>query len=129
MSRNITIKSLAVLMLLAMFNFTSFAQDGRERIKFTKGKSTAVLKRVVSGNAGTITFILYAKKGKIMNFTVDGNADLGISLSETGSQDYILRSEPGEPNEYRIAKSGDHFITVVNHSNRKANFTLRVVIN
>lgn len=116
-------------MLLAMFNFTLFAQDGRERIKFAKGKSSITLKRFVSGNAGTITFILYAKKGQAMNFTVDGNADLGVSLSETGSQDYILQSEPGEPNEYQIAKSGDHFITVVNRSNRKANFTLSVVVN
>lgn len=116
-------------MMMAMFNFSSFAQDGRERVKFAKGATSATLKRVVSGNTGTITFILNAKKGQIMNFTVDGNADLGISLSDAGSQDFILQSELGQPNEYQIAKSGDHFITVVNRSNRKANFTLRVVIN
>lgn len=115
-------------MLLAMFNFTLFAQDGRERVKFAPGATSATLKRVVSGNSGTITFILYAKKGQLMNFTVDGNADLGISLSDAGSQDALLEGAPGDPNEYQIAKTGDHFITVVNRSNRKANFTLRVVI-
>ena len=116
-------------MMLAIFNFTLLAQDGRERIKFAKGKSSITLKRFVSGNAGTITFILSAKKGQIMNFTIDGKADLGISLSDAGAQDAILESEPGEPNEYQIAKTGNHYITVVNRSNKKASFTLTVVIN
>lgn len=127
--KNLMIKSSVFLMLLTMFNFTLLAQDGRERIKFAKGKSSITLKRVVSADPGAITFILYAKKGQTMNFTVDGSADLGVSLSDAGSQDLILQSEPGDPNEYRIAKTGNHYITVVNRSNRKANFTLRVVVN
>lgn len=127
--KKLLFKSSAVLILLAMFNLTLTAQDGRERVRFSKGKSSVTLKRHVSGNAGSITFILYAKRGQIINFTVDGNADLGVSLSDAGSQDAILESAPGEPNEYQIAKTGDHFITVVNRSNKGASFTLRVVID
>lgn len=128
MLKNAAIKSLAVLMMLAMFSLTLFAQDGREKIKFAKGKSSVTLKRIVSGDAGAITFSLTAKKGQVIKFTVDGNPDLGISLCETGSQDFILEAEPGKSNEYKVAKSGEHFITVVNLSNTKANFTLQLTI-
>lgn len=127
--KNLMIKGSAVLIMLAMSNFTLFARDGRERVKFAKGATSAVLTRTVSSNMGSTTFILYVKKGQIMNFSVDENAaDLGISLSDAGSHDAILESASGEPNEYQVAKSGDHFITVVNRSKRKASFTLRVVV-
>lgn len=127
--KNTTIKSLAVLMMLAMLNLIAFAQDGRERVQFARGKASANTTRTVSADSGVITFILNARKGQRMQFTVDSDVeDLGITLSEAGKQDFTLESETGEPNEFIIKKTGDHYITVVNHSDTKAEITLRVNI-
>lgn len=126
--KKLMIKSLAVLMLLAMFNLITFAQDGRERVKFAKGKTSITLNRILSADSGVITFILKARKGQRMNFTVDSDEDVSISLSEAGKQDITLESGVGEPNEFMIKKTGDHFITVVNNSEADAEITLNVVI-
>lgn len=127
--KNTMIKSLAILMLLAMFNLIASAQDGRERVRFARGKTSAEVTRTVSADSGVITFILNARKGQRMHFTVDSDVDdLGITLSEAGQQDFTLESGMGEPNEFIVNKTGDHYITVVNHSNSDAEITLRISI-
>ena len=68
-------------MMLAMFNLISFAQDGRERVRFARAQLRLTLKRTLSADSGVITFIVNARKGQIMNFTVDGAEDIGVSLS------------------------------------------------
>ncbi|MFZ1701916.1 MAG: hypothetical protein WBO10_05220 [Pyrinomonadaceae bacterium] len=121
------VRSLAILMLMGAFVLISSAQtSSRETIKFAKGKTLATVSRTISGDAGVITFIVNAKKGQRLNFTVEGEGDLGISLSRAGKQDYEFESETGEPNEYMIVKTGEHFITVVNHGNAQSTITLRV---
>lgn len=126
--RNLMIKSLAVSMLIGLFAFVSSARDGRERVRFARGATSTVLKRTLSADDGVITFVVNARKGQRMHFTVEGAEDIGVSLSVPGAQDAELESGTGEPNEYRIVKTGDHYITVVNRTGKKANITLRLGI-
>ena len=98
-------------MMLAMFNLITFAQDGRERVRFAKGKTSAELNRTVSADSGVITFIVNARKGQRMHFTVDSDVDdLGITLSEAGKQDFTLES--GTVNRMNLSSKKQAIITL-----------------
>jgi hypothetical protein len=129
MLRNVTIKSLAILMLLAMFNSTSLAQNGKEKIKFPKGKNSVTLKRVLKADTGVLEFVFPAKKGRTIKFTVDGNADLIISLADSVGEEVILKAEPGQASNYKVANSGTHYIVVANRSSTNADITLKLSVN
>ena len=109
----------------------SFAQSGRERVRFARGSSSVVLKRTLNADPGfgNITFIVNARKGQIINFSVEGAKGIFVDLSVPKAQDPELQSETGEPNEYQVVKTGEHYITVVNHTGKKASFILRLQIS
>lgn len=126
--KTLLMKSLVVLMLAGAFALVSVAQTNkRETVKFAKGNPLATVSRTISGNSGVITFIVNARKGQRLQFTVESEAtELGITLSRAGKQDFEFESGTGEPNEYKVVRTGEHFITIVNHGNAQAKLTLRV---
>jgi cytoplasmic iron level regulating protein YaaA (DUF328/UPF0246 family) len=119
---------LAAAIMIGAFALVSVAQDGRERITFAKGKTAAAFTRTISGDGGAITFIAKARKGQRMHFTVESDSALNIELSEYRKQDFTIRSEPNEPNEFIVKNTYDHYITVVNTTGSAAKFTLRISI-
>lgn len=128
--RKLLIQSWIVSMLVASLSPVSFAQSGRERVRFTRGSNSAVLNRTLSADVGTgnITFIVNANKGQIMKFSVAGARGISVSLDVPKAHDPELQSEAGKSNEYKVVKSGEHYITVVNHTGIKAPFTLKLQI-
>ena len=72
--RKFLLQSVVVAMLIGVFASVSFAQSGRERVRFARGATSVVLKRSLSAEVGrgNITFIVNASKGQIMTFSVDG---------------------------------------------------------
>lgn len=121
-------KLLMAVTIMGAFAIVSFAQDGRERVRFAKGKTSAVVTRTLSGDSGVITFLVRARKGQRMHFTIESEAAVNIELSESGAQDFSLRSEVGEPNEFIVRATKDHFITVVNPTQAKTKITLRLSV-
>lgn len=120
------INLLMAAVMLGAFALVSLAQDGRERITFPKGKTSASRTRTVTADGGSITFIVKARKGQRMHFTVDSDVAVNIELSEVGKQDFTLRSEPGDPNEFIVKKTNDHYITVTNVGTSNAQIKLNI---
>lgn len=104
--------------------------DGRERVRFAPKTSSIVLKRTLSADVGTgnTTFIVNASKGQLMKFDVQGPKGIYVDLSVPKAHDPELQSESGKSNEYKVVKSGEHYITVVNRTGKKAPFTLTLQI-
>ena len=97
---------------------TSNTLQGGIRVQFARGESSAMLTRDIPAN-GTVDFIINAKKGQTLGFTVGyefKDSDIEAFLTEPGMQDISLSSGPKEPNEFVIKKSGDHRLTVNNTS-------------
>jgi len=81
---------------------------------------------------GSIDFIINARKGQTMDFTVGydfKDSDVEAFLTEPGSQDISLSSGPKAPNEFVLKKTGDHNLTVKNTTKKKITITLYLDIN
>lgn len=97
-----------------------------ERVKFAKGETSASVTKVIPAN-GSVDFIINAKKGQTMGFTVGydfRDSDIEAFLTEPGMQDITISSGPKEPNEFIIKKTGDHRLTVNNTTKKKVTITL-----
>jgi hypothetical protein len=107
------------------------ARSNRERVRFAKGKTSTTLTREIPAD-GWIDLIINAKKGQAMGFTVGydfKNSDIQAYLTEPGLQDISLSSGPKKTNEFVIKKTGDHYITVKNTTQKKITMTLYLNIN
>ncbi len=102
-----------------------------ERVRFAKGKTSIVLTRTILAD-GSMDFIINAKKGQTMDFTVGydfRDSDIESFLTEPGLQDISLSSGPKKRNEFAIRKTGDHVITVNNTTRKKITIALYLDIN
>lgn len=101
------------------------------RVQFARGESSVSLTKTIAAN-GSIDFLINAKKGQTMSYTVGydfKDSDVEAFLTEPGLQDISLQSGPKEPKEFRIKKSGDHRLTVNNTTRKKITITLYLDIN
>jgi len=97
-----------------------------ERVQFKKGESSAMLTREILPN-GSIDFIINARKGQTMSFTVGydfKDSDVEVFLNEPDLQDISLFAAPKAPYEFVVKKSGDHRLIVSNTTNKKITITL-----
>lgn len=104
---------------------------GSVRVQFARGESSVSLTKTIAPN-GSLDFLINAKKGQMMSFTVGydfKDSDVEAFLTEPGLQDISLQSGPKEPNEFKIKKTGDHRLTVNNTTRKKITITLYLDIN
>lgn len=101
------------------------------RVQFARGESSVMLTKTIAAN-GSLDFLINAKKGQTMSFTVGydfKDSDVKAFLTEPGMQDSSLQLEPKEPQEFRLKKTGDHRLTVRNTTRKKITITLYLDIN
>ena len=110
---------------------TSSENSNGERVRFGKGETSAMLTREIPAN-GSVDFIISAKKGQTLGFTVGydfKDRDVEAFLTEPALQDISLTSGPKEPKEFVVKKNGDHRLTVNNTTGKKITITLYLDIN
>ena len=98
----------------------------KETVRFAKGATSAALTRTIAAS-GSIDFIIHAKKGQKMDFTIGydfEDSDVKGFLTEPGSQDISLTTGPKAPNEFVVNSSGNHRLTVNNTTAKKITITL-----
>ncbi|MBS1794405.1 MAG: hypothetical protein JSS81_11155 [Acidobacteria bacterium] len=96
------------------------------RVQFAKGETSTMLTKDIPAN-GTINFMINARKGQKMEYTVGydfSDSDITAYLTEPGAADASLTSGPKEPQEFVVKKTGDHMLSVVNTSKKKVTITL-----
>ncbi len=104
---------------------------GSVRVQFARGETSVMLTKTIAAN-GSLDFLINAKKGQMMSFTVGydfKDSDVEAFLTEPGLQDISLQSGPKENKEFRIKKTGDHRLTVNNTTRKKITITLYLDIN
>ncbi len=102
-----------------------------ERVRFAKGKTSTVLTRTILAD-GSMDFIINAKKGQTIEFTVGydfQDSDIESFLTEPRLQDISLSSGPKKRNEFVTRKTGDHVLTVNNTTRKKITIALYLDIN
>lgn len=98
----------------------------KETVRFAKGATSASLTRTIDAS-GSMDFIINAKKGQRMNFTIGydfNDKDVEGFLTEPGLQDISLTAGPKAPHEFVINTSGNHRLTVNNTTAKKITITL-----
>jgi hypothetical protein len=106
------------------------ATNTKETVRFAKGATSTTLTRTIAAS-GSIDFIINAKKGQKMNFTVGYNfkdSDVEAFLTEPGLQDISLTTGPKNPNEFIVKSTGNHRLTVNNTTAKKISITLYLSI-
>jgi hypothetical protein len=102
------------------------AKNTKETVRFAKGATSTVLTRTIAAS-GSIDFIINARKGQKMDFTVgydSKDSDVEAFLTEPGLQDISLTTGPKKPNEFILKTSGNHRLTVNNMTAKKITITL-----
>jgi hypothetical protein len=102
------------------------ATNAKEIVRFAKGATSANLTRTIAAS-GSIDFIINAKKGQKMDFTVGydfKDSDVEAFLTEPGLQDISLTTGPKKPNEFVLKNTGNHRLTVNNTTAKKITITL-----
>jgi hypothetical protein len=98
----------------------------KETVRFAKGATSTTLTRTIAAS-GSIDFIINAKKGQKMNFTVgydSKDSDVEAFLTEPGLQDIALTTGPKKPNEFIVKSTGNHRLTVNNTTAKKITITI-----
>lgn len=102
----------------------------KEIVRFAKGATSATLTRTIPAS-GSMDFIINAKKGQKMNFTIGydfQDSDIEGFLTEPGMQDISLTAGPKKPYDFDIKSSGNHRLTVNNTTAKKTTITLYLSI-
>jgi hypothetical protein len=102
------------------------ATNSKETVRFAKGATSTTLTRTIAAS-GSIDFIINAKKGQKMDFTVGydfNDSDVEAFLTEPGLQDISLTTGPKKPNEFVLKNTGNHYLTVNNTTAKKITITL-----
>lgn len=97
-----------------------------ERVQFASGKTDGSYTREIPAE-GSIDFVMGAKKGQIIDYTVGydfNDKDIEVFLTEAGLQDISQTAAPKEHKEFRVNKTGDHRLTVNNMTKKKVTITL-----
>lgn len=97
-----------------------------ERVQFGSGKTDGSYTRDIPAE-GSIDFVMNAKKGQIIDYTVGydfKDSDVEAFLTEPGLQDISQTAPPKEHKEFTVNKSGDHRLTVNNTTKKKITITL-----
>ena len=110
--KNIRIKALFLLLLLASASVELFAQT---RIRFAKGRTSATVNGKIAGK-GERRYVLGARYGQYLSANVSSRSDCIVFGNGATSQSYIT-------------ENGDNYLYLVNNCGRLANFTLTVSIN
>jgi hypothetical protein len=106
------------------------AINAKETVRFAKGATSTTLTRTISAS-GSIDFIINAKKGQKMDFTIGydfKDSDVEGFLTEPELQDIALRTGPKNNNEFEVIKTGNHRLTVHNYTKKKTTITLYIGI-
>lgn len=107
-------------------NADSADNNGGERVKFAKDETSTYVTKTIPAE-GMLDFVINAKKGQTMSFTVGydfADSDVEAYLSEPNLQDISLTTGPKDQNEFVVKKTGDHRLTVKNMSRKKITITL-----
>jgi hypothetical protein len=102
----------------------------KETVRFAKGANSTRLTRTIAAS-GSIDFIINAKKGQKMGFTVGydfDDSDVDAFLTEPGLQDISLTTSPQKPNEFVMKNTGHHRLTMNNTTAKKITITLYLAI-
>lgn len=102
------------------------ATNVKEIVRFAKGATSTTLTRTIAAS-GAIDFIINARKGQKMDFTIGydfKDSDVKGFLTEPGLQDISLTTPCKKPNEFVLQRSGDHRLTVKNTTAKKVTITL-----
>jgi hypothetical protein len=102
----------------------------KETVRFAKGANSTTLTRTIAAS-GSIDFIVNAKKGQKMGFTVGydfNDSDVEAFLTEPGLQDISLTTSPKKPNEFVLKSTGNHRLTVNNTTKKKITITLYLAV-
>lgn len=127
--KNKSIRFSAMLMMLGLFAIASFGQK-TERVKFAKGETSGYYTRTLPAQ-GSIDFIVNAKAGQFMDYTVayDFNkSDIGAFLTEPNLQDISQTPKIDERNVFPVNTGGDHRITVNNMTRKSVTITLYIQV-
>lgn len=102
------------------------ASNAKEIVRFAKGATSTTLTRTIAAS-NSIDFIINAKKGQKMDFTIGydfKDSDVEGFLTEPGLQDITLTTAPKAPNAFEVKKTGNHRLTVNNTTDKKITITL-----
>lgn len=117
LTKNLLVKTFAVLMIVGMLNSLSFSQ---ERIRFARGKSSATVKGKLSSGYSR-TYVVGARKGQMLTVRIEAAGyfwfDIGGNEIEESSVTIECRS------------TDDYEITVHNDDDYSTNYSLFVAIN
>ncbi|MEK7725159.1 MAG: hypothetical protein AAB336_12460 [Acidobacteriota bacterium] len=120
--KNITIKILAVLMMLGAFAVISFAQTPK-RIDFAKEGSPSLVWEETVAAGKSKSFVFYAKKGQQLSLGfIDDTNKASMDLGK-------ISVEPnGDPLEMEIEVTKDYLFSVSNNSNKSTSFRIFITL-
>jgi hypothetical protein len=110
--------------MLLMATVPMIAGDKPQRVKFARGRTTAVLKgRVKDGN--TKLYVLGASQGQTMSVHVTSKGK-GVQFTLSSAQDII--SDPTDDWSGDLPDNGDYTIAVFSSKSQAQPYTLEVTI-
>jgi len=124
--KKITMKSLAMLMMVGALAVLSLAQNTKERVQLIAGSDTKALTRTIGPN-GSVEVSFKAKAGQTVGFTAGydfKDSDIQVYFMQTGAQDYLKESGPKAPNEVLIDETGDYNVLVRNMTRKSITTTI-----
>lgn len=127
--KNTTIRFSAILMILGLFTLASFGQK-TERVKFAVGETSGNYTRTIPAN-GSIDFVINAKAGQYLDYTPAYDlkkTDVEAFLTEPKMQDVSQEAKTDARNVFKVAKGGDHRLTVNNTTGKSVTMTLYISI-
>jgi len=120
-------KLLAAISLITLFTISALAVQTAARIRFARGKSSAMVSGTV-GKYGKKDYVVGAKKSQTLTALVKSTCEsvtLDVLYKETGES---LTDEPSTEFNNTLPSAGDYIISVQNSDLPSCKFSLAVGI-
>jgi hypothetical protein len=119
--------SIILILISSLFDSIGFAQTSN-RIIFAKGRSSAVIKGIVTGSPKNADskcndYIVNAKKGQTLRARVTSNAFLLIQSPTNLAVDEGINDSTS-----KLEETGDYKVQVCNSSIRKLSYTISISV-
>lgn len=118
-----SMKAIVLFFLLTGLLCNSGFSQPTKRVKFQRGRSSAVVNGSVSGS-GKMAYVVEARKGQKMNLSITKGA--GFRLS--GPDGPLEGGKIVSKSQQELSENGDYEIEVSSLSNRSVSYALEIVI-
>lgn len=115
-------ETITIFFLIVFLCISGFSQSTK-RVKFQRGRSSAIVKGNVSGS-GKLIYIVEARKGQKMSLSITKGAGFRLSSPMGPLEGGKIVSK----SQQDLDESGDYEIEVSSLSNSPKSFTLEIVI-